>query len=108
MRPGRAISDYNRSIAIKPHWEVTYNNRGGAFREKGHFTEAVADFNKAIEINPHYAEPYANRGLIRLVQGRNGEAQEDFDQALRLDPRVRPRLAQCIKALNQQHQIGRD
>jgi tetratricopeptide (TPR) repeat protein len=53
---GKQESQKNRSIA--------YNNRGNAYKKKGHREAAVADFQKALEIDPSDLD--AKNSLKRL------------------------------------------
>src|SRR5678816_2277990 len=50
-----AISDFTRSIELKPMAEA-YLNRGATLRDKGESDGAIVDYNKAIELKPDYAD----------------------------------------------------
>ena len=48
----RAISDYDKAIALNPNYAPAYDSRGRAYTSKGDYTRAVADVTKAGELAP--------------------------------------------------------
>jgi tetratricopeptide (TPR) repeat protein len=70
-----AISDFTRSIKLKPIAEA-YLNRGATLKDKGDPDGAIADYNKAIEMKPNYADAFYNLGIARDYKG-------DLDGAIR-------------------------
>src|SRR5262245_4899938 len=57
-----AISDFTRSIQLKPMPEA-YLNRGATLKDKGDPDGAMLDYDKAIELKPDYADAFFNRGI---------------------------------------------
>jgi len=56
----KAVSDFNKAIAINPRYNQAYNNRGIVYRLQGQYDRAVSDFNRAIEMNSLDPEAYNN------------------------------------------------
>jgi tetratricopeptide (TPR) repeat protein len=48
----RAITDYNKAIALKPNYGLVYESRARVFAAKGDYTNAVADITRAGELTP--------------------------------------------------------
>ncbi len=69
----------NRSFA--------YNNRGGAYADKGEFDRAIADYTKAIGLYPNDAIAYNNRGSAYYRKGEFDRAIADYTKAIKLDPK---------------------
>jgi tetratricopeptide (TPR) repeat protein len=82
----RAITDYDRAVALNPDDAEVYNNRGTAYAEQGQYERAIADFDQAIALKPNDAEAHNNRGLAYANLGQYQRAIADFDQAIALQP----------------------
>src|SRR4029434_1009492 len=80
-----AISDFTRSIVLKPIAEA-YLNRGATLKDKGDSDGAIADYNKAIDLNPDYADAFYNRGIAKDDKGDLDGAIHDFTRAIELGP----------------------
>ena len=65
----KAISDYNKAIAIDPNLTVADLNRGFTYRQLGEYDKAILDYSKAIELYPRYALAYNNRGYAYRKKG---------------------------------------
>ena len=81
-----AIEAYTSAIALDPNDALAYNNRGGAYKDKGQYDRAIEDFNKAIAIDPNDALAYYNRGGAYKDKGQNDRAIEDYNKVIALDP----------------------
>ncbi|MBF0505025.1 MAG: tetratricopeptide repeat protein [Candidatus Omnitrophica bacterium] len=77
---------WNDTVQKSPHKARPLNNRGLAYYNQGHFSQAMADYNRAIEINPDYIEAYSNRGLLYYTQGRFSLSILDFNKAIAKNP----------------------
>jgi len=82
----KAITNYNKAIALKPDYHKTYNNRGNAYYFQGRIDDAIVDYNKAIELKSDEAIAYNNRGSAYYAQGRIDDAIADYNQAIYLKP----------------------
>ncbi len=60
----RAITDYDKAIALNPEDAVAYYNRGVAYEELGNKQQAATDYQKALSLRP--GDKYVTVGLQRL------------------------------------------
>ncbi len=81
----RALSDFNKAIAIDPDFAEAYNNRGNTYSKEGNYTQALLNFNKALEINPSYAQAHTNRGIIFDKDGYLSQALVEYNKAIEID-----------------------
>ena len=83
-RTEKAISAYDKAIALKPNfWKASYNC-GIARYDLRQYTEAIVNFNKAIELNHNFASAYYNRGILKSELKDYEGAITDFDKAIML------------------------
>ena len=83
----KAISDYNKAIAIDPNLTVAYLNRGFTYRQLGEYDKAISDYSKAIELYPRYALAYNNRGYAYRKKGEYDRAIFNYSKAIEIDPK---------------------
>lgn len=81
-----AITDYTKSIDLKPDDRAAYMNRGNVWYNKGEYDNAIADYTKAIELKSDDADAYYNRGIAWAKNGGFDKAIEDFNEAIKLKP----------------------
>jgi tetratricopeptide (TPR) repeat protein len=80
--PKKAISVYNKAIAMNPEDVADdYINRGNAYDEANMFKEAIADYDKALELKPEYGEVFYNRGITYEHQNMINKAKAEFISA---------------------------
>ena len=63
-----AISDFTKTIEMRPGFVMAYFYRGRAYLGKGEFDQAISDLNKAIEIDPRLAVAYGERAVIYFIR----------------------------------------
>ena len=80
------MENYNEAIELKPDFAEAYNNRGGAYRNKGESDLAIKDYNEAVRLRPDYAEAYNNRGGAYRSKGEFDLAMENYNKAIELKP----------------------
>jgi lipoprotein NlpI len=89
--PGRSISGCTRIIdsdgETTHNRAVAYNNRAGAYANKGDNDRAIADASEAIRLDPKDAFAYNNRAGAYLNKRDNDRAIADASEAIRLDPK---------------------
>ena len=106
----KALQDYTRAIALKPHEASTYLMRGLSALEKAHpqgfmaelnrlalrytnmgipesrelLERAIDDFSRAIDLNPDLTAAYSYRAKAYFIIGLFNEALLDSTQAIKL------------------------
>ena len=80
----KAISDFSKSLELKPDYVEAYYGRGDAWIKIGKLKEAIDDFGKVLEIDPDYVKAYYSRGFANLSLSKYKEANIDFKKALEL------------------------
>jgi tetratricopeptide (TPR) repeat protein len=88
----KAITDYDRSIALNPGDARAFYSRGNAYSNKADHERAIADFSQALALNPQYASALNSRCYERAILGRTVEALADCNASLRLRPGDAPTL----------------
>ena len=58
----KAISAFQRVIAIQPHYAEAYNNMGNVLRDQGKLEKAMAYYQKALSLKSDYPEARYNVG----------------------------------------------
>jgi tetratricopeptide (TPR) repeat protein len=46
----KAISEFNKAIALNPRYVIAYNNRGVTYGKKAQYDKAISDFSQAKPI----------------------------------------------------------
>lgn len=83
---GKAMEDFNLTIAVSPKYATVYNDRGVTYDKIGQYDRAIEDFSRAITLNPGDGLAYANRGLVFYKFALYEEALKDYTEAIRLTP----------------------
>lgn len=82
----RAISDFDKAIALDPSYYRAYNNKGRVFDKMNQFGMALEEYNKAIVLYPENIEAYNNRGLTYDKIDQLDRALADFNMVIALKP----------------------
>jgi tetratricopeptide (TPR) repeat protein len=80
----RALSEYEKGLALKSDSSYTHFVRALTFARKGEDARALADLDEAITIEPKHPEYYTNKAEIYLRQGATSEALAALDQGLKV------------------------
>ena len=62
----KAISAYNKSLALAPNNADVLTDLGVMYRRIGNFQQAVASFDQAIQANPKHETARFNKGIVQL------------------------------------------
>ena len=79
---GRAIDDYNQSLALIPNFATALNNRAWAFFRWGKAAQGVTDVEKALELQPDMDAAYDTRAHIRQALGNPNQAINDYQMSM--------------------------
>jgi non-specific serine/threonine protein kinase len=92
--PDRAISLFEKALAIDPDYAEAWAGLGGAYQLKGTFLNLPELLEKALEyeqralaLDPMLAEAQTWLGATLLALGRVEQALEALQQAVKLDPK---------------------
>ena len=80
------ISQYQKSIEIKPGWAEIHGDLGNALLQKGRIDEAMIQFQKVLKIKPNDAKAHFNLGNALLQKGKVDEAITYYQSALQIEP----------------------
>lgn len=81
----KAISYYNKAMAIHADKDFIYFNRGNSKCALKNYKDALADYNKTIALNNKYAEAYYQRALVKFVLGDKEGGCADLKTAKKLE-----------------------
>jgi len=99
--------DYKNALAIRPGYNVTYDNLGAMFVKKNMFDSALYYLNKAIQLNPDYKPPYNNRAVCYINMQRFDDAIKDWKILLRFEPGnpdVMNTIGLCLRMLGKNNE----
>ena len=82
----KALTSYDRALAVQPDHADVLNNRGNTLRELNRHDEALASYDRAISLRPDYADAFYNRGNALQDLRRFDEALASYDCALAVRP----------------------
>src|SRR5215469_1862885 len=84
----QAILNFDKALAIDPHYIRALTDKGLALGELGNHTGAIIYFDKAlaIVINPHDVDALNSKGVALSALGNHTGAIIYFDKALAIDP----------------------
>ena len=82
-----AISEFTKSLKIKPSFTEGYRYRGLAYVKKGELDEAILNFTKAIEKYPRSVLDHIHRGNAYRTKGEYDLAMSDYNKAIEIRPR---------------------
>jgi Flp pilus assembly protein TadD len=85
-RVDEAITQYEKTLEMKPDDEDAHNKLGNALLQKGRVDDAITHFQKALKVDPDIALTHNNLGAALLQKGRVDEAITLFQKAIQLKP----------------------
>jgi tetratricopeptide (TPR) repeat protein len=96
----RALSSFDRALAISPDDTRVLNYRARTLEALGRLDEALKSLEQAVTLDPDNAADWRNRGLALRKLGRLEEAVASFDEALRRSPEFTDVLVKKASALD--------
>jgi len=101
----RAISEFQKSVAIDPNFAAAHNYLGKSYAILREYGQAEAAFKKVIELVPKVDEGYMNLGILYELRGEIPQAIVNLKKALALNPKNEKakRHLQALMALPDKH-----
>ena len=81
-----AFLAFQKSLELKPNFQLTLDGLGYIAAEKGDLDEAKTYFEKSLELDPANLFAYIGLGVVALKQGDNDAAEKNFQEAVRINP----------------------
>lgn len=89
-QPGRAVTAYQRSLALAPDNPDVITDMGIMFRELGEFEKAVAQFRRASSVSPRHENALFNEGVVLYYDlQRRDDAMKAWQRLLAVNPAAR-------------------
>jgi len=92
-----AISDFTKTIEMRPGFAMAHFYRGRAYLGKGEFDQAISDFNKAIEIDPGLAVAYGERAVIYFIKKEYDKVWENIRKQESLGLEIDPGFLKALR-----------
>ena len=92
-----AISDFAKTIEMRPGFANAHFYRGRAYFHKGEYDQAISDLNKAIEIDPQLAVAYGERCVIYFIRKEYDKAWENIQKQESLGLQADPRFLKALR-----------
>ncbi len=81
-----ALSNYNRSFEINPHFAVAVASAGRVYERQDNKDEAVRNYQKAIDTDPNFWEGYIILGAINIENGNFDIASKYYQKLAAIYP----------------------
>jgi tetratricopeptide (TPR) repeat protein len=81
-----ALADYDKALALRPHFAEAHDNRGLLLQDMGDAQAALASHDAALALEPRRADAWFNRGVALQTLGRIEEALGSYEQTLARAP----------------------
>jgi tetratricopeptide (TPR) repeat protein len=81
------ITNYDKALAIDPHFVLALTNKGLALADLGNDTGAIIYYDKALAIDPKNTFALDNKGAALGNLGNHTGAIIYYDKALAIDPK---------------------
>jgi len=92
-----AISDFTKTIEIRPGFAMAHFYRGRTYFRKGEFDQAISDLNKAIEIDPQLAVAYGERAVIYFIKKEYDKVWENIHKQESLGLEANPGFLKALR-----------
>lgn len=99
-RAAEAVSNFARSIALRPDHAPSHMDLGRALAALGRYADAEAALRSATSIEPRLARAWTELGLAILAQRRDTAAIPPLTRALELNPRDPDAQLAMARAVN--------
>jgi tetratricopeptide (TPR) repeat protein len=87
QQPARAITAYERGLALNPDNPDARTDLGTAYRLTGRYDQAIAQYDKVLAQNPRHENARLNKGVVLYYDlNRKQEALDVWKALLRIAP----------------------
>ncbi|MDE0087100.1 MAG: tetratricopeptide repeat protein [Candidatus Poribacteria bacterium] len=83
----KAVSEYEKAIALNPKAVEAYNGVGIAYTMLKRYSDAIDAQNKALQLNPDFTEAHAGLGLAYLMKNEYDLSLKHYRRVVTLNPR---------------------
>lgn len=82
----KAISQYNKAIAINPNYAPLWRDRGLAFNQQGNYTQAIESLTQASKIAPHDIQNWLGLATAWDMIDQDQKALAALNRAIEIKP----------------------
>jgi Flp pilus assembly protein TadD len=87
-RLDEAITQFQKTLQMRPDGETAHNNLGVAFHRAGRLDEATAEYDRVLQLDPDSAIAHNDLGDVLMKEGRTDEAIVHYQKAVQLKPHI--------------------
>ncbi len=77
-----AIKYFNRSLSLRPNFNLALNALGLTYFMKGEFEKAVDYFERCLQVSPNFSESRNHLGSVYQELGMLDKAEQEFRKAI--------------------------
>jgi tetratricopeptide (TPR) repeat protein len=89
-QPAKAVSAYERALALAPDNPDVHTDLGTAYRLIDKPEQAISHYDEALRLDPRHVNARLNKGIVlHFDLGRKTEARNAWTELLRLHPDAR-------------------
>jgi len=92
-----AISDFTKTIEMRPGFAMAHFYRGRAYLHKGENDQALSDLDKAIELNTQLAVAYGERAVIHFIRKEYDKVWENIHKQESLGLEANPGFLKALR-----------
>jgi len=87
-RLDEAITQFQKTLQMRPDGETAHNNLGVAFHRAGRLDEATAEYDRVLQLDPDSDIAHDDLGDLLMKEGRTDEAIVHYQKAVQLKPHI--------------------
>ena len=93
----KAVTKFEKAVALKPDMAEAYNNLGYCYRKLGKLDESLTAYGTAIKLKKDFDQAYEYRGETYLAMGQLDKAWADLETLKQLKSQYADVLAKSIE-----------
>ena len=83
----KALSEFQRAIALKPNYGDAYHNLANTYMELKQLDKALENYENAIKFNPGLWQSYQNIAALYFQDKQYDKALENIQKAIQINPK---------------------